>query len=387
VEQYPRLDGAHVARGASASGAAGRSMKRRRLISPLDRYVFGEFWRIFLATAVGFPLLVIVIDVTENLNTYLQRGLPRSQVALSYLYYLPETVFLILPAAVLFATVFSIGGMTRHSEITAAKASGISFYRFIAPLFAGAIFAVVLGLVLGDIAPHTARKRLELLESQTFANSNDRFNFAYAGDAGRVYMIGGLHVSTKTLDGVDIERKGNGPDYPSYIATSRSAKYTPYGWLLGRGTMHLITSDVADVTFSYDSLLDNQFTERPEELTASAKAPQEMDYTELGRFISAMERSGVDVNKWRVERMLKIAIPITSLVILLFGAPLATSTQRGGTAYGVGISLATTVVFLMLIQLTKAIGGKGIISPEFAAWIPSILFGVIGLALFARVRT
>src|SRR5437762_9467114 len=78
-----------------------------------------------------------------------------------------------------------------------------------------------------------------------------------------------------------------------------------------------------------------------------------MGFRELGRFIASMERSGADVNELRVERMLKIAIPITCIVILLFGAPLATSTQRGGAAYGVGLSLATTVIFLMLIQLTK----------------------------------
>jgi lipopolysaccharide export system permease protein len=31
-------------------------------------------------------------------------------------------MFMVLPAAVLFASVFSIGALTRHSEITAAKA-------------------------------------------------------------------------------------------------------------------------------------------------------------------------------------------------------------------------------------------------------------------------
>lgn len=362
-------------------------MKLNRIVNPLDRYVFGEFWRIFVTTALGFPVLLIVIDVTDNLNTYLQRGLPKSQLALSYLYFLPDSMFMILPAAVLFATVFSIGSMTRHAEITAAKASGISFYRFIAPIFVGAIFAVALGLLLGEWAPHTNKRRLELLETQRFSSSTDRFNFAYAGDAGRVYKIGGLHLGTKKADGIDIERKGSGPDYPSYIATANGAAYGARGWVLGRGTMHIITGNTTDITFSFDSLYDKQFTERPEQLTASARAPQEMDYAELGRFIHAMERSGTDVNKWRVERMLKIAIPVTSLVILLFGAPLATSTQRGGTAYGVGVSLATTIIFLMLIQLTKAVGGKGIISPELAAWLPSILFGVIGLTLFTRVRT
>ena len=92
-------------------------------------------------------------------------------------------------------------------------------------------------------------------------------------------------------------------------------------------------------------------------------------------------------NELRVERMLKIAIPVTCIVILLFGAPLATSTQRGGAAYGVGLSLATTVIFLMLIQLTKGIGGKGMIPADLAAWLPSIIFGVVGIILFARVRT
>jgi lipopolysaccharide export system permease protein len=112
-----------------------------------------------------------------------------------------------------------------------------------------------------------------------------------------------------------------------------------------------------------------------------------MDYAELGRFIQAMQRSGADVNTLRVTRMLKIAIPVTCVIILLFGAPLATSTQRGGAAWGVGLSLGTTIVFLVLIQLTKAIGGKGLIVPELAAWIPSALFGVIGAVLLARTRT
>jgi lipopolysaccharide export system permease protein len=97
-----------------------------RLLRPLDRYVLGEFWKIFAVTALGFPILVIVIDLTDNLEKYLNKNLPRANIALSYLYWLPDSMFMILPAAVLFATVFSVGSFTRHSEVTAAKASGIS---------------------------------------------------------------------------------------------------------------------------------------------------------------------------------------------------------------------------------------------------------------------
>jgi lipopolysaccharide export system permease protein len=40
-----------------------------------------------------------------------------------------------------------------------------------------------------------------------------------------------------------------------------------------------------------------------------------------------------------------------------------------------------------MIQLTRAIGGKGVIPPDLAAWIPALAFGFVGLVLLARVRT
>jgi lipopolysaccharide export system permease protein len=357
-------------------------------VRALDRYVFTEFWKIFVTTALGFPILIIIIDLTDNLDKYLAQHLSAGRIALSYLYWLPDSMFMILPAAVLFATVFSIGALTRHSEITAAKASGISFYRFIAPIFVGAMIATVLGLIIGELAPITNKRRMDILQGTLTTVTSDRYNFAYAADRGRIYKVGALHLVVPSIEGMVIERKGNGPDYPSYIISSNNASYrTTQGWLLKAGAMHLLTDSMQNLTFSFDSLVDRHFTEQPKQLTLTQKAPTDMGFRELGRFITSMERSGAEVNELRVERMLKLAIPFTCMVILLFGAPLATSTQRGGAAYGVGLSLATTVIFLMLIQLMKGIGGKGMIPADLAAWLPSIIFGVVGIILFARVRT
>jgi lipopolysaccharide export system permease protein len=358
------------------------------MVRALDRYVFVEFWKIFVTTALGFPILVNIIDLTDNLDKYLGQHLSWGRIALSYLYWLPDSMFMVLPAAVLFATVFAIGALTRHSEITAAKASGISFYRFIAPIFAGAVIATLLGLVLGELAPITNKKRLDILQGNQQNIGNDRYNFAYAADGGRVYKIGALHLLDASIEGMVIERKGKGPEYPSYVVSANSARYNPKtGWIMKGGALHVIPDTLHNVTFSFDSLVDKHFTEPPKQLTLAQKAPTDMGFRELGRFIDSMERSGAEVNELRVERMLKIAIPVTCIVILLFGAPLATSTQRGGAAYGVGLSLATTVIFLMLIQLTKGIGGKGMIPADLAAWLPSIIFGLVGAFLFARVRT
>lgn len=360
-----------------------------RVMKPLDRYVLTEWVKIFAGTALGFPVLVIVIDLTEKLDKYLNRSLSLKSIALAYLYGVPDTMFLVLPAAVLFATVFSVGSFTRHSEITAAKASGISFYRFISPMAFGAVLAAALGLGIGALSPYTNSRRVELLKERQFSNRSTRFNFTYAAEEERMYTIGSADVDRRVLEGVVVERKGKDASYPTYFVAAREGKYDPRTsqWTLKAGVLHILPTDSMNISVTFDSLRDRRMREEPRALMASSKVPDEMSFTDLGLFIRALERSGSDVGALKVGRMLKIAIPATCVIIMLFGAPLATSTQRGGTAFGVGISLATTVIFLMLVQLTQAIGSKGLVPPNLAAWLPGLVFGLVGVVLLARVRT
>ena len=52
-----------------------------RMVRALDRYVFAEFWKIFVATALGFPILVNIIDLTDNLDKYLSQHLSSGRIA------------------------------------------------------------------------------------------------------------------------------------------------------------------------------------------------------------------------------------------------------------------------------------------------------------------
>jgi len=359
------------------------------LVRPLDRYVFTEWAKIFLATAIGFPLLLVVIDLTDHLQKYLDQNLPRADIALSYVYWMPQSLFMAMPAAVLFATVFSIVTFTRHSEITAAKASGVSFYRIIAPIMLGAVLAAGLDLVVAEVVPITDARRSDLLQETKASSGTQRYNFVYSAEYGRVYKAQMLDATAGRLEKFQIERKGNGPDYPSILVSTQGATYAPKTkrWAVQQGEMHVIRDTSPDFTIGFASMTDRRLTEQPLDLMARPRNPQEMRFRELSRFIAALERSGGDANLLRVERALKIAIPITCIVIALFGAPLATSTQRGGTAYGIGVSLATTIIFLLMIQLTKAVGGKALIDPDLAAWLPNAMFALMGLVLLMRVRT
>ncbi len=363
------------------------SKGRRSFITPLDGYVAREFIRIFFATALGSPVLVIVIDLVDNLRKYQDRNIPMADIALGYLYGIPDTLFMIMPAATLFATVFSVGAFTRHSEITAAKASGISFYRFILPVAFMSVGAALLGLTLGELAPPANKKRLELLEGTAATSRTQRFNFVYTNEVGRVYKVQSLDVPAKTMEFIEVEERGS-DKRPGMLTSARSAEWrAENGWMLRSGFLHVTPDENRNIAIAFDSLSDRDMVETPPELQATERKPEEMTFGQLTRFVSALERSGTDVNTLKVDRMLKVAIPVTCIIIALFGAPLATSSQRGGAAFGIAVSLATTIVFLVMIQMTKAIGGKGIVNPEIAAWIPNAVVGMLAAVLLIRVRT
>lgn len=364
-----------------------KTVRRRHLITPLDRLVASDFARIFLVTLLGFPLLVIIIDLVEKLRRYTADKIPMRDVALSYYYMLPDTMFMVLPAATLFATVFSISTFTRYSEVTAAKASGISFYRFIAPVIVMSFLAMGLGLVVGEFAPPANAKREAILRKKNSSPENERYNFSFASGTGRNYRIYTLNVAQNFIDQVEVEERRTEKRPGLLISANRGDWKAKRGWALHRGVVHVVPTDTTDFVAAFDSIYDPKFTETSKELRASEKAPTEMTFSQLTSFITALEASGADVAGLKVERMLKIAIPVTCVIIALFGAPLATSSQRGGAAFGVAISLGTTIIFLVLIQLTKAIGGNGVVTPELAAWLPNILVGTIALILLARVRT
>ncbi|HKC41577.1 MAG TPA: LptF/LptG family permease [Gemmatimonadales bacterium] len=359
-------------------------------VRTLDRYLLREWLRVFLITLLGFPILVIVIDLTDKLDRYMSRGISKGAVALSYVFDLPEKMFLVLPVAVLFATVFTVGALGRHSELTAAKASGISFHRLVRPLFLAAAGAFLMGLVLGELAPVVTTRRLELLGERAIRSTTARYNFVYRADGGWVYAIRSLELSTEDMRDLILEREGTGSAYPTIVLAAQRAGYsdTTRRWTLYDGALRYLGGPLEEFAFQFDSLRTRSLlSERPVDLLAEPKGPDEMRYAELGRYIDALARSGADAKKLRVERALKIAIPFICLLIALFGAPLAISSPRTGAAWGVGVSLATTFVVLLMFQLSKAVGAGGVLPPALAAWTPNLLVGAAAVYLLRKAQT
>ena len=359
----------------------------RRLMRLLDRYVARQFITTFLGLVLGLPWLFVVADITDHLDTYIARGLPRADVALSYVYSLPQFTFWAIPIAGLVATVFTIGSMTRHQEITAAKAGGVSFYRLVAPIVLLSALLSVAAVGLGEMIPATTRRRLELLGEKKYSASTMRTNFVFQAEDGRTLAIRRLDSETREMHGVVIERDATSRT-PGMHLTSGVAKWRPRsGWTMEAGYLRVLDVDDAERAFQFDSIRVPTLVETPEDLLAEPKEPEEMGYAEMSQFIETIERSGGDIRKLRVERAQKITLPLALLVIVLFGAPLSTSSRRGGAAYGVGVSLAVTMIYLMLFKVGTAVGQSGALPPLVAAWMPNVLFLLGGIYLMVRVRT
>jgi len=350
----------------------------------LDRYVLQSWLRLFLLTILGFPIVATLIDLTDNLKKLLDRGIPFQGIALGYAYLLPEKMFEIIPAAVLVATVFTVGTLGRHSELTAAKAGGISFHRFVLPIYVGAVFAAGLCLALEELAPAMTERKVQI-HGERAGSRGQRYNFVYRAERGWVYTVRTLDAPNNRLTDVVLTRQS--AILPSLAITADSATWDSTGWRLWGGSTRAIVDGAEQASFRFRSMRLTSMKELPSDLLAEPRRPEEMRYAELGRYIEAVENSGSDAGKVRVMRALKLAVPATCIIIAFFGAPLAMTSYRAGTAIGIGISLVTTIVFLLLVQLSQALGAGGLVKPELAAWLPNAVFGLAAVVLLVRART
>lgn len=356
----------------------------------LSRYISSQFLRIFGICVLGVPFLFIVIDLTDNLDIYLSdQDATLGEVLLHYVYQFPYQSLLAFPIAALLASVFTVSTMTRHSETTAAKAGGISFFRLTRPILLLSILLSGLALVLTDVVPSTNRRAEDVLGQQESRSRTLRMSFVYRGNEGRVYKVGRLDTREASISDIQIEREGAGPAYPTYNVSAPTARFdsTGAGWIMENGWLRRFPEPGRSLEMKFSEMRQRAFTETPEELLAQPKDEDQMRYSELTRFVDAIERSGGKADRLRVARAMRIAFPFAVFIIVLFGTPLAHSNSRGGAPASIGIALATTILFLILQRISEALGSSGGLPAVLAAWIPNIIFLAAGLVLTAKVRT
>jgi lipopolysaccharide export system permease protein len=353
----------------------------------LDRLVTGTFLKLFVIFVVGAPLLFILVDATDNLDRYLDRGLALDRVALGYVYMFPRFFLWAFPVAALLAVVFTIYPMTVHREIMACKAGGISFYRLIMPLVLLGVVLTGIGVGLSQVVPRANQTAAEILGDRE-RRQQWRSNFVYITDAGESLSARRLTASDGRMVGVTLQNIPRNADEPTRHVLADMARWSDEeGWTFYNGWIRELYADGREDASRFQEYTPEELKEGPLDLLDAVRDEDEMTYQELGTLADRILRSGGDPNRVLTKREQQFAIPVATLVIILFGAPLATSSRRGGTAYGIGVSLATTILYLMLFRVAGAMGYAGTLPAVAAAWLPNAVFLVGAIILLLRVRT
>jgi len=388
-----------------------------KLLGTLDRYVIRQWAGTFLLSALGIPAVAVLIRLSEIYGDLVNKGVPGRDALLGTLLLYPGQMALLFPAAVLFATVFTLNAMGRHSELTAVKAGGVSFYRLIAPMIVLAAIAVPTNYWLQEVAAVSGARQRVLHKEKQDPNDMRRFNFAFRDPDGMVWTTKELARGRGYLAGILIEAPVDSTG-TRWTMTADSALWDSarHRWTFHRGAIHLIPdavrtagdsgtdSTVADpegarthapkgggettpTNIAFATMTAAIFDQEPGAMLNTLSNATEMRTAELRAYLDRLERIGVRPGQLAVDLPLKFAVPVACLVVALFGAPLAVTNPRAGAAMGLAIALGTTLVYLTGTQIMKAIGGKEIIPVDVAAWSMNGVFLVLAVVLLVRVRS
>ncbi|MFC1693412.1 LptF/LptG family permease, partial [Candidatus Latescibacterota bacterium] len=93
----------------------------------LSKYILKEFLSFLMYGIIAFAVIFILVDLVDNLDNFIDNKVRISLIVLYYIFNLPFIIVLTFPVAMLLSTMFSLGRLSSDNELTAMKASGVSF--------------------------------------------------------------------------------------------------------------------------------------------------------------------------------------------------------------------------------------------------------------------
>ena len=353
----------------------------------LDRYILSQFLKALLFSLLAFVLIFVLVDVFEKLDFLIDHKVTLPLAGLFYLYQIPFIVVLVMPVAMLLASMATTGALARHHELISMKAAGLHLYRIFLPLFLLGLAVSLATLVVGEtLIPATNRLKGELerrrIRQESQVDRNVRYRFLYDGAQGRQFYIKRLDAAAGAMDSVSLLQLDRNHNIVLRI-DARRGDWDGRRWVLADVIRRQFRPDGSEQADSLSSLaLDGP--ETPGDFVEPVLLPDEMGFFELRRYIDRIRRSGGDVQRSVVDLYLKLSFPFANFIILLFGLPILSGARRSGTALTFAVSMLICFAFWGILQTGRALGHSGSLSPLLAAWLPNLVFGAVGAVLLHR---
>lgn len=351
----------------------------------LDWYIFKKFIGTFFFAISLLIVIVIVFDVSENVDSFIKNHASLYEVVFHYyIPFIPYFINLFIYLFTFISVIFFTSKMAGHTEIIAILSSGVSFRRFLWPYIMAALLLASGSFYLGNfLIPRMDTVR------RTFKNT---------------YMENLMKSSGQNIH-VQIEK-----GVYAYMSNYDLKRATGYKFTLEKFDNHTLEYKISADKITYDTLNNKwnlvnyiEYYFMPEEKLVRGKIKdttlmmkssdfyfvkedfEEMNLIELNRYIEESRVKGADnILPYEIEKHKRLASPAAIIILTLIGASLSSRKTRGGMGLNLGIGITITFSYIIFMEFFRVFAVSGIISPFMAGWLPNIIFATIGIYFLAK---
>jgi len=348
----------------------------------VDRYIIKEILLPFLAGIAIIGVIMLSSFLFQMTDLIIIKNVSWVTVLKLLSYQLPEIIVQTFPIAILLATMVGLGRLSSDNEFTALRMGGISIYRFIIPLLILGILISGMTYFLNErVVPWSNHKAQNIIRKSILKESmpgieDDVF---FKGPNNRLFYVKEYLEKEATLKKIVIFDYGKTENYPKVI-TAETGIINNNSWQLKNGIIHKYDEKGHLTLETQFKVMDIEITKGVENFFGEQKTPSEMSRAELKKEIDLFKNSGLQVDSLLVDYHLKLAKPLIAFLFILLGTPLSLST-KDSRAINIVLTIAIVFLYYLILSLARSFGRNGFLPSLLAAWLPNIIFGLLGVIL------
>ncbi len=354
----------------------------------LDRYIFGEWLKIF-GLSLGATLgVLMLVDANTSLHQLLNADASVGEMLWYYVALTPSLLPIVMPVSLLISVLFCMGQLHRNQEIIAMRAVGITLWRIAAPLFvAGGLLALVMLALNAWLVPISVEQSRHFKDNLEFAaQAREKGSSHRVGlvsqlgfdnrREGRLWMMNSFSQYAYRGFGVSVYQKD--PQGREVSRTTADEAYyddVDHHWVLLNGremTFDPVSGEpVRAVTFKEKSHPD--WKEGPDLMQTLIKRPKDLSFFEITSVLKAIPaKDNPRLLSYLVQYHGILSNPFVCLVVVGIAVPYAVAGVRTNPMVGVSKSAGLFLAFYILANICTMLGSNGLIAPFLAAWIPVV---------------
>ena len=355
-------------------------------LKQLDKYILKQVIEMFIMGVLVFTSIIFASDTFITLIKQISMyGIPFKIAFLIIILHLPSVFVMTIPMGVLLATVMTLNGLSLSSEITVMRACGIGINRIAKPIFIFAIVMACISFVVNETVVPVMTKQSTDLALYAFSKKNipegkENFTFKEVKDSGllkRLFYVGDCsNGQLHNITVLDASKDGT-----IQILQAREGKTAEEGWQFQKGAIYTVTDRGRsfDTTLFEDTIIKFGMDLSDE---MNRNLANEHNFIQLCKLIPTAAEE--DRGWLAISLFDKIALPLTTIVFVLIGVPLAITPPR--VRYNRGFLFSILIIFgyYLVRALSISFGEAGSLAPAIAAFMPDIVLTIVGIGLYYR---